>query len=65
MDNNKIFALTSKTVAVFLTHCQGFNALSDELLDAVKERGLWLIEDVCESHGATFKGKVRFLRRNI
>ena len=58
MDNNKIFdALTSKTVAVFLTHCQGFNALSDELLDAVKERGLWLIEDVCESHGATFKGK--------
>ena len=58
MDNNKIVdALTSKTVAVFLTHCQGFNALSDELLDAVKERGLWLIEDVCESHGATFKGK--------
>ena len=58
MDNNKIFdALTSKTVAVFLTHCQGFNALSDELLDVVKKRGLWLIEDVCESHGATFKGK--------
>ena len=58
MDNNKIFdALTSKTVAVFLTHCQGFNALSDELLNVVKERGLWLIEDVCESHGATFKGK--------
>ena len=58
MDNNKIFdALTSKTVAVFLTHCQGFNALSDELLDAVKERGLWLIEDVCESTEPPSKGK--------
>jgi len=49
--------MTKKTKAVFITHVQGFNGLSDTLLSACKERGIPLIEDVCESHGATFKGK--------
>jgi len=46
-------SITPKTKAVFLTHVLGFNALTDELLNELKNRNILLIEDVCESHGAT------------
>jgi CDP-6-deoxy-D-xylo-4-hexulose-3-dehydrase len=46
--------VTSRTRAVFLTHVLGFNALSQPLLDELKARRVPLLEDVCESHGATF-----------
>ena len=49
--------ITSKTRAVFLTHILGYNALTEELLLELKKRNIILIEDVCESHGATFKNK--------
>jgi CDP-6-deoxy-D-xylo-4-hexulose-3-dehydrase len=49
--------MTKKTRAVFITHVQGFNGLSDKLLSACHDRDIPVIEDVCESHGATFKGK--------
>lgn len=49
--------LTSQTRAVFLTHILGYNALTQKLLDELSRRGIPLIEDVCESHGATFKGQ--------
>ena len=45
------------TKAIFLTHAQGFNGLSDNLITTLKKKKIILIEDVCESHGATFKGK--------
>ena len=55
LDTEKtIAALNGRTKAVFLTHAQGFNALSQELLDELKTRNIPLIEDVCESHGAKF-----------
>ena len=58
MDVAKILeVITDKTRAVFLSHIQGFNALTDELLDTLKKRGIALIEDVCESHGTTHKGE--------
>ncbi|MBL7224523.1 MAG: DegT/DnrJ/EryC1/StrS family aminotransferase [Desulfobacteraceae bacterium] len=58
MDDKQVIAkLTDKTKAVFLTHVQGFNGLTDRLLETLKDRDIPLIEDVCESHGATFKGK--------
>lgn len=47
--------ISSRTRAVFLTHILGFNALNHRFLDALKARNIPLIEDVCESHGATFK----------
>ncbi|MEE2959174.1 MAG: DegT/DnrJ/EryC1/StrS aminotransferase family protein [Myxococcota bacterium] len=50
-------AITNNTKAVFLTHILGLNGLSTELLEGLKERNIPLIEDVCESHGATFQGK--------
>jgi len=52
-----IAALNDRTRAVFLTHVQGFNGLSRRLLDGLAGRGIPLIEDVCESHGATFEGR--------
>jgi len=58
MDENHIFkSITNKTKAVFITHAQGFNGLSDKLLKVLKRKKIILIEDVCESHGATFKNK--------
>lgn len=50
-------ALTANTRAVFLTHVQGFNGLTDALLAELEKRHILLIEDVCESHGATYLGK--------
>jgi CDP-6-deoxy-D-xylo-4-hexulose-3-dehydrase len=49
--------ITPKTKAIFLTHVLGLNGLTQELLDLCKEKNILLIEDVCESHGATFNGK--------
>jgi len=56
-DEEVIAKLTSNTKAVFLTHAQGFNGLTDRLVSTLKERNIPLIEDVCESHGAEFKKK--------
>ena len=52
-----ISKLNKKTLAVFVTHAQGFNGLSDKLLAELKKRNIPLIEDVCESHGAEHKKK--------
>ena len=57
MQNLEILkAITPKTKAVFLTHVLGYNGLSDQLILELEARGIPLIEDVCESHGATYKG---------
>ena len=57
MDSEQILAkITDKTRAVFLTHVQGFDGLADKLLDELTKRNIPLIEDVCESHGATHNG---------
>ncbi|HEU6448114.1 MAG TPA: DegT/DnrJ/EryC1/StrS aminotransferase family protein [Verrucomicrobiae bacterium] len=58
MDAEQVLSeLNSETRAVFLTHILGYNALDDVLLAECQKRNIPLIEDVCESHGATFKGK--------
>ena len=58
MDSTQILSkITDKTRAVFLTHVQGFDGLTDELIDELRHRNIPLIEDVCESHGATHNGK--------
>jgi CDP-6-deoxy-D-xylo-4-hexulose-3-dehydrase len=56
MDNEEVLAkITPRTRAVFLTHVLGFNGLSPTLLNELKRHRIPLIEDVCESHGATFE----------
>ena len=49
--------INERTAAVFITHAQGFNGLSDKLINYIKRKKIYLIEDVCESHGAMFKNK--------
>ena len=56
-DEQVIDRLNENTRAVLMIHVQGFNGLSERLLDELKTRGIPLIEDVCESHGASFKGR--------
>jgi len=56
-DDEVIRKITDKTKAVFITYVQGFNGLTDRLIETLKEKNIPLIEDVCESHGAIFKGK--------
>ena len=58
MNEEQIFKkINKKTKAVFVTHVLGFNSLSQKLLNELKKKKITLIEDVCESHGATFKNK--------
>ena len=58
MDTDQLLPkITDKTRAVFLTHAQGFNGLTDVLINELDKREIPLIEDVCESHGATHNGQ--------
>ena len=58
MNTDKIIKKINKnTKAIFLSYIQGFNCLSSKLLHIIKKKKILLIEDVCESHGATFKNK--------
>jgi CDP-6-deoxy-D-xylo-4-hexulose-3-dehydrase len=58
MDNPQVIRkITSQTKAVFLTHVLGYNALSQSLLDELAACRIPLIEDACESYGATFDGR--------
>ena len=49
--------ISKKTLAVFITHAQGFNGLDTKLLSTLKKKKIHLIEDVCESHGAIHNKK--------
>ena len=49
--------ISKKTLAVFMTHAQGFNGLNEKLIKNLKRKKIHLIEDVCESHGAKFANK--------
>jgi len=58
MDENEILKKINKnTLAVFMTHAQGFNGLTQKLINTLKQKKILLIEDVSESHGAKFKNK--------
>ena len=58
MDLDQVIdSITPRTKGIFLTHILGYNALSDPFLAEIGRRGIPLIEDVCESHGATHRGR--------
>ena len=57
-DENQVLSKINKnTVALFITHAQGFNGLSKNLINKLKKNKVILLEDVCESHGAKFQNK--------
>src|SRR5271157_1300977 len=58
MDPSQVLEkITPRTRAVFITHILGYNALTPQLVAALDARGIPIIEDVCESHGATMEGR--------
>jgi len=58
MNENKLLkAISKKTKAIFFTHAQGFNGFTNKLIKIIKKKKIFLIEDVCESHGAKFNQK--------
>jgi CDP-6-deoxy-D-xylo-4-hexulose-3-dehydrase len=58
LDESHVYSkICENTCAVLLTHILGYNGLNNRLLDMCKDNNLFLIEDCCESHGATFNGQ--------
>lgn len=50
-------AITAKTKCIMPVHMCGSMAQMDELVSICKEHGLLLLEDACQSIGASYKGK--------
>lgn len=50
-------AINENTKAIVLVHALGFNGINDKLIKLAQEHDLLLIEDCCESHGATCEGQ--------
>ncbi|MFC1982109.1 DegT/DnrJ/EryC1/StrS family aminotransferase [Chloroflexota bacterium] len=59
IDHGKIEeAITDKTRAIMVVHLMGKPCEMDSILKIAKAHNLKIIEDSCEAHGATYKGKV-------
>ncbi len=50
-------AITPKTKALLPVHLYGQSADLDALMAIAKRHNLYLVEDACQAHGATYKGK--------
>tara|TARA_R100001082_G_scaffold110143_1_gene89130 strand:+ start:4859 stop:6013 length:1155 start_codon:yes stop_codon:yes gene_type:complete len=50
-------AINENTKAIVLVHALGFNGINKKIIELADEHNLLLIEDCCESHGATYNGK--------
>tara|TARA_B110000858_G_scaffold68617_1_gene79716 strand:+ start:2754 stop:4070 length:1317 start_codon:yes stop_codon:yes gene_type:complete len=58
IDASKIeAAISSKTKAIMIAHALGNPFNLDKVLAIAKKHNLWLIEDDCDSLGATYSGK--------
>ena len=51
-------AITPRTKAIIPVHIQGLMADMDPIMEIAKKHNLVVIEDACQAHGATYKGKV-------
>lgn len=49
-------AITPRTKAILPVHIYGQCADMDPLMLLAKKHNLWIIEDACQAHGATYKG---------
>ena len=51
-------AITDKTRAIMVVHLMGKPCAMDTILEIARAHHLRVIEDACEAHGASYKGKV-------
>lgn len=51
-------AITERTKALVIIHYCGHPCEMDRIIDIVEDNDLLLIEDCCQSHGATYKGQM-------
>lgn len=49
--------ITSRTKAVICVHLAGWPCEMDELAALCRRRGVWLIEDCAQAHGARYRGR--------
>ena len=49
--------VTPRTRGLLLIHTYGHPVEMDPLLDLAERRGLWVVEDAAEAHGARYKGR--------
>ena len=50
-------SITSRTRAIIPVHLYGLPAKMDVIMETADESGLFVVEDACQAHGATYKGK--------
>lgn len=50
-------AITSKTKAIIVVHLAGWPCEMDPIMELARRRGLKVIEDCAQSHGATYRGQ--------
>ena len=50
-------AITSRTKAIIAVHLHGLMVDMDAVMDIASRHGLKVIEDACQAHGATFRGR--------
>ncbi|HSL77669.1 MAG TPA: DegT/DnrJ/EryC1/StrS family aminotransferase [Candidatus Limnocylindrales bacterium] len=50
-------AITPRTKAIIAVHIGGLPADLDELIAIADRHGLYLVEDACQAHGATYHGR--------
>jgi perosamine synthetase len=50
-------SINDRTRAIIPVHLYGFPAAMDELRDIVLDRGMTVIEDACQAHGASYDGR--------
>jgi dTDP-4-amino-4,6-dideoxygalactose transaminase len=57
MDPTKLeAAINERTKAIIPVHIQGLPADMDPIIEIAKRYDLFVIEDACQAHGATYKG---------